>query len=756
MEDYSHEYEAQAHTEARPKGCDFGLLTTPRLKHFFEQRPFEELTVEQIRLRAPRTDVFIDVGAHHGIFNVVVGLANPAVRQYAFEAVPENVTLINANISKHALKNIVVHEVAASDRAGEALFNRTVGSDTGSFVPHPLVASTGKIPVKTVRIDDAVQVRPSERVIVKIDTDGHELAVLRGMQRILKEVEDLTLVVEFNPKCQKAGGNDPVELLRVLHGAGFELFMLDDIARTHYRITPDLFGRWDEYMEPHRYHNVLCVRPKRAMSVVFFSQLESLTGSERSMLELVRELSVERGALVTVVFPREGSLVEAVKKTGASVIIEPYHTWYSASHVGQEALNVWMRMSIPGVMSALKKLRQINPQVVISNTRFIPWGIMAAQFLNKPHIVFPREAQELADMGEWLTGQKSVNELFYDNAEIIACNSAEPALQFGNRPKCEVYKTHLYISKEDREQKAPNVFKHPKSFKLFFPGNIYPDKGQMDAVQAVDILVKNGADVELVFLGAPYEPFATQLKKEITQRGLTDQVRFAPFTDNPYPHFLQADCILVCTRGEAFGRVPAEAMVLNVPVIATDVLGLASLVSDGETALVYTPGDYKTLARHIQALIADPALAKKLVAGAAKRMQSFTPETYGGAIWKMLRRVKGHVAAPNRGFAELAQHWIMDALDELEQAKKRTHIEFDQLHVNAKYLLAENHRLRAEFSKLTQHAQNLARDRDDLAKQLVGFSQSIAAITSTKTWRVRSKVVANPAAKRVLQGLKRG
>ncbi len=302
MNEYLHEYDVNRPAEALPKGCDFTLLTTPRLKNFFEQRPFEELTVEQVRVRAARTDVFIDVGAHHGIFGVLVGLANPHMRQFAFEPVPENVRLINANVRRHALAKVTVQEIAISDRAGEALFNRTVGSDTGSFVEHPLVASAGKVTVKTARLDDLVSVQPGERVMVKIDTDGHELAVLRGMQRLLKEVKDLTLVIEFNPKCQKAGGHDPVELLQVLHEAGLELFLLDDDTRLHHRLTPDLFSKWSEYLEPHRYFNLLCVRPERALSVVFVSQLASLTGSERSMLELVRELSVDHGALVTVVF----------------------------------------------------------------------------------------------------------------------------------------------------------------------------------------------------------------------------------------------------------------------------------------------------------------------------------------------------------------------------------------------------------------------------------------------------------------------
>ncbi|MFO0704645.1 MAG: glycosyltransferase [Candidatus Andersenbacteria bacterium] len=580
----------------------------------------------------------------------------------------------------------------------------------------------------TRQLDEALEVTPEQRLLVTINAAGRELLVLQGMQRLLREVREVTLL--FVP-IQKSHQLEP-QLLSVLHQAGLELFVLDNATYQHYRLTPERLSIWQE--DGKGRYGLLCLRPERAMSVVIFSQLASLTGSERSMLELVRELTTDHGALVTVVFPREGSLVTAVKKTGASTLIAPYHTWYSATPVGRETLNIWMRMSVPGVLSVLDTLRRVNPQVVLSNTRFIPWGLLAAQLLDKPHIVFPREAQELADMGEWLTGQKTANDLFYNNSHIVACNSPEPAQQFGNRPKCEIYKTHLYISKEDREQPAPNVFIRPTSFKLFFPGNIYPDKGQMDALEAVNLLVKKGRDVELVFLGAPYEPFISQLKAKIQRLGLTQHVRFAPFSNNPYPHFVQANCILVCTRGEAFGRVAAEAMVLGVPVIATNVLGLASIVTDGQTALAYTPGNYQHLAELIERLITQPHLAEQLVRNAQKQMESFTPQTYGGSVWKMLLRLKGQSALPNQGFAELAQGWITEAFGELVTTNNGVKATVAAAQSRVRTLQQDTLRLKAEN-------QILKRDRDQLAQQLLGVAKNLERITATKTWRMRAKVL---------------
>jgi FkbM family methyltransferase len=738
MEDYSGENDVQALVEANPKGFDVTFLTSPRLKKFFEDRVFEQYTVEQFVSRLKDATTFIDIGAHHGFYSFLAAKIRPDLKIHAVEALPENVATIKATLARTPFANIALHEIAASDKEGEALFNRTIGSDTGSFVKHPLVKHTGQIKVATSQIDQLVKVTSKDRVLVKIDTDGHELAVLRGMQQMMRSVENLTLLVEFNPKCLRAGGNDPVALLKVLHEANFELYFLDDSACRHYRLTPEKFSQWSEYLEPHRYHNLLCLRPNKSLSATFFSQLSSLTGSERSMLELVRELVQEYGVLTNVVFPRDGELVQAVRATGASTIIEPYHTWYSASRVGTSTLRTWMQMSIPGFIKAHEQIRRIDPHVIASNVRFIPWGLLSAQLLNKPHVLFPREAKELAEMGEWLTGLPRANELFYNHSAAIMCASNEPVMQFQRRPKCKVYRTHIRIEEKDRRAKAPTVFSRPSSFKLFFPGNIYQDKGQQDAVAAVAQLIGKGRDIELTFLGQAYEPFASNLKKEVAAFGLEERIRFASFTNNPYPHFLQADAILVCSRGEAFGRVSAEAMTLGVPLITTDILGAEPLLETGDAALTYTPGDVPALVHCIERLISEPELGKKLTANAHKHLETFSVESYGGAVHTAFMQLKGKPAEPDQGLAALVLPWISTSYGYMQHQMAH---QIRAGHVAVYH--ANNHiaTLDSQIAALKKEKDLLQQKQNESMLKKTAAEQALQDITNTITWRTRSRIV---------------
>ena len=84
--------------------------------------------------------------------------------------------------------------------------------------------NTGKQPinVKALRLDSIVA---NQHVhLLKIDTQGHELSVLRGAQRLFKEARINIVELEFWPKGMEAGGVNAVEVLDYLHCFGSMCF----------------------------------------------------------------------------------------------------------------------------------------------------------------------------------------------------------------------------------------------------------------------------------------------------------------------------------------------------------------------------------------------------------------------------------------------------------------------------------------------------------------------------------------------------
>jgi len=100
--------------------------------------------------------------------------------------------------------------------------------------------------------------------------------------------------------------------------------------------------------------------------------------------------------------------------------------------------------------------------------------------------------------------------------------------------------------------------------------------------------------------------------------------------DKELPRYYGACDIFILpsiSRLEAFGIVVLEAMASGKPVIATDVPGVRDVVIDNVDGLIAEPLNAKDLAEHINRLLADPTLRKRMgQAGRAKVLASYTPK----------------------------------------------------------------------------------------------------------------------------------
>jgi len=123
---------------------------------------------------------FLDIGAHIGYYSVYL---SPRVRRvYAFEPDRRNLPSLQANAL--AAGNVEVVEMAASSRDGVAL----LGVGGGSAVSSLTSGNDGEpvVSVKTTTIDSFVGSREGIDVaLVKIDAEGHDLEVLRGMHHLV-------------------------------------------------------------------------------------------------------------------------------------------------------------------------------------------------------------------------------------------------------------------------------------------------------------------------------------------------------------------------------------------------------------------------------------------------------------------------------------------------------------------------------------------------------------------------------------------
>jgi len=145
-------------------------------------------------------DWVLDVGANIGHYTLRLSrLVGAKGRVLSFEPVPETLELLAANVASAKARNVTLLNTAASDRcctAGIQLPQFESGLDN-YYMAH-LTEEAGAYDVLCLRIDS---LGLSKKIaFAKIDAEGHELQVLKGMTELLKRDHPVLVVEENSPE----------------------------------------------------------------------------------------------------------------------------------------------------------------------------------------------------------------------------------------------------------------------------------------------------------------------------------------------------------------------------------------------------------------------------------------------------------------------------------------------------------------------------------------------------------------------------
>lgn len=661
------EYDLRSLELIETKGREISMYVTPRFRDYYGSPDYEKMTASFLVRLLSSADLFIDVGAHYGFFSLIAGSAYPSLPIVALEPTPASYEILRRNVAYGRHKHIDARQLAVSSEQGEkSNFIISVLSDNCSFYEHPHAPPIDRIEVETVSIDALLTDRSAKTVVVKIDTDGHEIAVLAGMSESLRRGLDLRLVIEFNPKMQRQAGFKPEELLQQLDMLGFAMFVIDDDRGRFYRLRPE--EDWTAMMNPASYANIYCIGKERALSVLFFSHSSQLGGAERSLLELVDELVSDYGAVCTVVAPGPGPLVEKLSRSGAATILASLPWWTMAPGTPREdVLNMLVQISQSLCRELMPQLTIMGADVVFTQTMVIPWGTLAASILGKPHVWSVCEYGErdhgvffLESVDGVIAAVKRCSSLILTN-----CNAIRDE-HFGDVDPDRVRTVYRHIPIPNEMRPSSALWRRKDSIKLGLFGSICEGKGQLEAVNAVIELLRRGRDVELLLAGfIADERYHARLQSLIETMDISDRVTIAGFLADPLPAMAASDIVLSCSRREAFGRSVVEAMLLERPVVYARTGGLVEYLEDRKTGLAYTPGKVDELVRCIEKIIDDRVGAVE-IGKAAKRsaQQRFSRDAYGGAVFSLLKRLReesGIVAVPHCILNSLAKAVLDDS-----------------------------------------------------------------------------------------------
>ncbi len=190
-----------------------------RIRMLWHTSAYEDRFAEVLLGSIRPNDCVWDVGANVGYYTE--RFSKLARHVVAFEPVPESCRQIDSKM----LTNVECLAVALGDRAGEMpMFI----DHQFSSLAQPSFAGARTQSVRVARGDDFISLpRPT---VVKVDVEGYELEVIRGMYQVLGQVRALFLEIHFQILEDRGMRLAPVTLVNDLKRLGFSKITWPDAS----------------------------------------------------------------------------------------------------------------------------------------------------------------------------------------------------------------------------------------------------------------------------------------------------------------------------------------------------------------------------------------------------------------------------------------------------------------------------------------------------------------------------------------------
>jgi phosphatidyl-myo-inositol alpha-mannosyltransferase len=192
---------------------------------------------------------------------------------------------------------------------------------------------------------------------------------------------------------------------------------------------------------------------------------------------------------------------------------------------------------------------------------------------------------------------------------------SEPAKQFANRyfkGDYRVVPNGLDVERFSTPLPRPTILKHDEMNMVFVGRVNEPRKGLRYALGAYSLLKWQYPKLRLIVVGAGVPD--RESYRIMGERSLDDVVFVGPVSDAELPSYYQhADIFLAPNTGkESFGFIIIEAMSASTPIVASNIPGFASVMTDGKEGLMVPPKDEAAMAEAIKRLIENPGLRAQL------------------------------------------------------------------------------------------------------------------------------------------------
>ncbi len=166
-------------------------------------------------------------------------------------------------------------------------------------------------------------------------------------------------------------------------------------------------------------------------------------------------------------------------------------------------------------------------------------------------------------------------------------------------------------------------------------GRLSPEKGFDRIINSFAKLPEElRLKCNLTILGQDYGEL-NNLTAQINKYNLSELIKLAGFTPNPYATLKNADILLVPSRYEGFGLVIVEAMALNIPTIATNTTGASDILKNGKYGMII-PNEDDAFDSVLKTVILQPSILDIYKMYLKKRIEDYSISRLKNDLLKIL------------------------------------------------------------------------------------------------------------------------
>ena len=333
-------------------------------------------------------------------------------------------------------------------------------------------------------------------------------------------------------------------------------------------------------------------------------------GTEKSMLDIIGHFSNDVEAKVVYFYPGD-DLKEAYEKAGIPLIF-----------VNLPGKRSWFK----GISSLRKIIREEKPDVVVSSILRANIISRIACWLSKTKLVgtFVSDSYSSMRTNSFSSKRKAGFYFFYRLDRLTAgipvawisnsnCIKASNCKYLGVDPdKVKV----IYRGREAAKFPAKDNNRSKDNFHFVYVARLLQTKGLQELVEAFRKVAEKYPHAILDVYGDG--PYRNSLKESIQRYGLNEKIKQHGKVPDGWKKLYEADCFVFPSWYEGFSGSLVEAMMVGIPIIASDIPMNLEAVTRDKTARVHEVKNAESLATEMENAIAGYDEMKQMATNARK------------------------------------------------------------------------------------------------------------------------------------------